>query len=94
MLQNLATRKENGGRLLDQTMVLYGSNMGDANIHDNTNLPILLAGGGFKHGQHLIFKRDNNAPLCNLFVSMLQRLGVEAEAFASSTGRVAGLELA
>ena len=94
VLQNLATRKENGGRLLDQTMVLYGSNMGDANIHDNTNLPILLAGGGFKHGQHLVFKRDNNAPLCNLFVSMLQRLGVEAEAFASSTGRVTGLELA
>ncbi len=94
VLQNLAARKENGGRLLDQTMVLYGSNMGDANIHDNTNLPILLAGGGFKHGQHLVFKRDNNAPLCNLFVSMLQRLGVETDAFASSTGRATGLELA
>ena len=53
-----------------------------------------MAGGGSKHGQHLVFKRENNAPLCNLFVSMLQRLGVEAEAFASSTGRVAGLELA
>jgi hypothetical protein len=44
-------------------MVLYGSSMGDANIHDNTNLPIILAGGGFKHGQHIAFKRDNNAPL-------------------------------
>ena len=59
-------------------MVLYGSNMGDANTHDNTNLPILLAGGGFKHGQHLAFERDNNTPLCNLFVSMLQRLGIES----------------
>ena len=94
VLQNLADTREHGGRLLDQTMVLYGSNMGDANIHDNTNLPILLAGGGFKHGQHLVFKRDNNAPLCNLFVSMLQRLGVETDAFASSTGRATGLELA
>jgi len=68
--------------------------MGDANIHDNTNLPILLAGGGFKHGQHIAFKRDNNAPLCNLFVSMMQRLGVETDSFASSTGRLSGLELA
>jgi hypothetical protein len=75
-------------RLFDHTMVLYGSNMGDANIHDNTNLPILLAGGGFKHGQHLVFKRDNNLPLSNLFVTMLQRMGVEADAFASSTGTV------
>jgi hypothetical protein len=73
-------------------MVLYGSNMGDANIHDNTNLPILLAGGGFRHGQHLVFKRDNNTPLCNLFVSMLQRMGVEGDSFASSTGRLTGLE--
>jgi uncharacterized protein DUF1552 len=91
LLASLAGKKENGRCLLDQTMVLYGSNMGDANIHDNTNLPILLAGGGFKHGQHIVFKRDSNAPLCNLFVSMLQRLGVEAGAFASSTGVVARL---
>jgi hypothetical protein len=87
----LASRVENGRRLLDQTMVLYGSNMGDANMHDNTNLPIILAGGGFQHGQHLVFRRDNNLPLCNLFVTMLQRMGVEASSFASSTGGVAGL---
>ncbi len=94
VLHNLAGKKENGWRLLDQTMVLYGSNMGDANIHDNTNLPILLAGGGFRHGQHVVFKRDNNAPLGNLFITMLQRLGVEGESFASSTGPVVGLDLA
>ena len=87
----LASRVENGRRLLDQTMVLYGSNMGDANMHDNTNLPIILAGGGFAHGQHLVFRKDNNLPLCNLFVAMLQRMGVEASSFASSTGGVAGL---
>jgi len=94
LLQNLAVKKESGRTLLDHTMVLYGSNMGDANTHDNTNLPILLAGGGFKHGQHLAFKRDDNTPLCNLFVSMLQRLGVEADTFGSSTGTLRGLESA
>src|SRR5262249_30985450 len=92
VLQNLAGKKEKGQRLLDQTMVLYGSNMGDANIHDNSNLPILLAGGGLRHGEHVVFKRDNNAPLCNLFVTMLQRMGIESNAFASSNGRVTGLD--
>lgn len=91
LLGNLASKQERGQRLLDSTMVLYGSNLGDANLHDNSNLPILLAGGGFRHGQHVAFKRDNNAPLCNLFVSMLQRLGIEAEAFGSSTGTATGL---
>jgi len=95
LLGDLAGKKEGGGtRLLDSTMVLYGSNMGDANIHDNSNLPILLAGGGFRHGGHIAFKRDNNAPLCNLFVSMLQRMGIEAGAFGSSTGTAPGLEMA
>ncbi len=86
LLQNLADKREGDERLLDCTMILFGSNMGDANTHDNTNLPILLAGGGFRHGQHLAFKRDSNAPLCNLFVTMLQNLGLETEAFGSSTG--------
>ena len=91
LLHSLATKRDGDQRLLDRTMILFGSNMGDANTHDNTNLPILLAGGGFKHGQHLVFKRDSNAPLCNLFVSMLQHLGVECEAFGSSTGTMAHL---
>ena len=71
-------------------MLLYGSNMGDANVHNNTNLPILLAGGGFKHGQHLALNTGNNTPLCNLFVSMLQQMGVESESFASASGALAG----
>ena len=86
LVGNLAVRREGEQRLIDRTMVLYGSNLGDANIHDNTNLPIFLAGGGLPHGQHLAFKRDNNKPLCNLFVTMLQNLGIESEAFASSSG--------
>ena len=55
-----ATPAADSSRLLDHTMVLYGSNLGDANVHNNTNLPILLAGGGFKHGRHLAFDRFDN----------------------------------
>lgn len=91
LIQNLAAKHDGAGRLLDQTMILYGSNMGDANTHDNSNLPVLLAGGGFRHGQHLAFQRDQNRPLCNLYLTMLQKLGVEVDQFGSSTGTLAGL---
>ena len=73
---------EGGETLLDRTMVLYGSNLGDANAHSTTNLPTLFAGGGFRHGQHLAFDRSGNYPLPNLFVSMLQRMGIEDDKFA------------
>ncbi|WP_009960568.1 DUF1552 domain-containing protein [Verrucomicrobium spinosum] len=86
LIQNLASKREGAERLLDRTMVLFGSNMGDANKHDNTNLPIILSGGGLKHGQHHAFKHDNNTPLCNLFVTLLQQMGVETDKFGSSTG--------
>lgn len=86
LIGNLAAKREEDQRLLDRTMVLYGSNLGDANIHDNTNLPILLAGGGLQHGQHLAFKRDHNKPLSNLFVTMLQNMGVETDTFGSNAG--------
>jgi hypothetical protein len=92
LIARLAERREGEHRLLDRTVVLYGSNMGDANTHDNTNLPILVAGGGFRHGSHLAFPRDDNRPLSDLFVSMLHRLGIEADAFGSSTGPLPGLE--
>jgi len=91
LLNQLAETEEGPHRMLDRTMVLFGSNMGDANTHDNTNLPILLAGGGFKHGRHLAFKRQNNTPLCNLFVTMLQQLGVQTGAFGSSSGALSEL---
>lgn len=86
IIGQLAQTRESEHRLLDRTMILFGSNMGDANTHDNTNLPILLAGGGFNHGQHLAFRHDHNKPLCNLFVTMLQHLGIETESFGSSSG--------
>jgi hypothetical protein len=91
---HLKSVSEGGETLMDRTMVLYGSNLGNANTHVTTNLPVLLAGGGFRHGQHLAFDRERNYPLPNLFVSMLQRLGIEAEKFATSTGTFRGLELA
>jgi hypothetical protein len=84
---------EDSGSLLDHSMVLFGSNFGDANKHTTDNMPILLAGGGFKHGQHLVFDRKDNYPLPNLFVSMLQQMGIETDRFASSTGTLRGLEL-
>ena len=90
-LQGLQDVEETDGSLLDNTMVLYGCHMGDANIHNNINLPIILAGGGFRHGQHLAYNRDINTPLPNLFVSMLHNLGIEREQFASSTGPLSGL---
>jgi hypothetical protein len=62
--------------------------------HSNESLPIIAAGGGFKHGQHLAFNENKNAPLPNQFVSILQRLGVESDRFASSTGTLTGLEMA
>lgn len=94
LFADLDARKEGNGTLLDHTMVLYGSNMGNANTHVTTNLPILFAGGGFKHGQHLAFDHDRNYPLPNLFVNILQQMGVEADHFASSTGTMRGLEVA
>jgi hypothetical protein len=92
-LAKLRSTDDGGGTLLDQTMVLLGSNLGNASSHSNENLPILLAGGGFKHGQHLAFNQNKNVPLANLFVTMLQRLGVETDRFASSTGALTGLEM-
>lgn len=93
LLSKLKTTQEGGESLLDRTMVLFGSNFGDANKHTTNNMPVLLAGGGFRHGQHLAFDQGRNYPLPNLFVSMLQRIGIEFDKFASSTGTMRGLEI-
>ncbi len=77
--------------LLDETMVLLTSNLGNASSHDNKNMPVLFAGGGFKHGQHLAFDQKDNYPLPNLYLSALQRLGLEQENFATSSGTMRGL---
>jgi len=89
----LSESKEQNDTLVDRTMVLYGTCMGSANSHSNTNLPVLLAGGGFKHGQHLAFDKENNYPLTNLYVSMLQRLGIETREFSTGKGTMRGLEM-
>lgn len=93
-LNSLTEIKEDGEPLLERTMVLYGTCMGSANSHSNVNLPVLLAGGGFKHGQHLAFDTQNNNPLSNLYLTMLQRLGIEANSFSTSKGTMRGLEMA
>lgn len=91
MLAAFRDTRETGGNLLDRTQVLYGSCLGNANSHSNQNLPMILAGGGFRHGLHISFDTVNNTPLANLYVSMLQGLGVEADKFATSTGTLRGL---
>lgn len=89
LITALKQKKEGSGHLLDSTMVLFGSNLGNANAHDTRNLPLLLAGGGFKHGQHRSYNAQDNTPLCNLFVTMLQNMGLETDSFGSSTGTLA-----
>lgn len=90
-LRGLKRTNEPGGNMLDRTSVLLTSNLGNASNHDNRNMPVLFGGGGFAHGQHLAFDRKNNYPLPNLFVSELQRLGMEVDKFATSTGTFRGL---
>ena len=92
-LDSLRESKENGQNLLDSSMVLYGTCMGSANSHSNYNLPVLLAGGGFQHGQHLMFDKKHNYPLSNLHVSMLQRLGIETDSFSTGKSTMRGLEM-
>jgi hypothetical protein len=93
-LTALEGTKEEGQSLLDRTQVLYGTPMGSANSHSNVNLPVMLAGGGYRHGQHLAFDKHNNYPLSNLYVTMLQRMGIEVGEFALSKSTMRGLEMA
>lgn len=91
-LAQLRQTKEDGQSLLDRTMVFFSSNLGDASKHSVNNMPVLLAGGGFRHGRHLAFDKTSPPPLSNLFVSMLQRMEIEAETFGSGTGTLTGLD--
>ena len=93
LLSALSRKQEGASRLLDSTSVVFGSNLGNANSHDTKNIPLLLAGGKFRHGQHLILDREKNTPFCNLFVQVAQQMGHEIEQFGSSSGSgVQGLE--
>ena len=89
-------KEPDGQSLFDRTMVLMGSGMGNGSSHSNKNLPVLLAGGGFKHGEHKSYPTENHkrVPLCNLYGSMLQRFGMEVDKFNKGSGTLTGLELA
>lgn len=91
LLNKLADTNENGASLLDSTQVLFTSNLGDASAHSSSNLPVLLAGGGYKHAGHVAFTGASNKPLCNLYVRMLQQLGVGTDRFGSSDGVISEL---
>jgi hypothetical protein len=94
-LSKLRGIQENGRSLLEHTAVLFGSNLGNASAHDWHNLPILLAGGGYRHGGYVAHDANNNTPLANLFVELAQRMGLELDRFGSSTATgVQGLERA
>ncbi|MEM9015721.1 MAG: hypothetical protein AAGC68_01820, partial [Verrucomicrobiota bacterium] len=87
-LTRLAKTQDGEGSLLDSTAVLFGSGIGDSNSHKNSDLPIVLAGGGYRHGE---FKKTegsgiNKVPLCNLYLEMAQRMGLEVDSFGTSTG--------
>lgn len=84
-------RKLKADNLLDETMTILTSNLGNASAHDNKNMPVLFAGGGFKHGQHLAFNQKDNYPLPNLYLSALHRLGLQDETFATSDSEMNGL---
>ncbi|MDO8541280.1 MAG: DUF1552 domain-containing protein [Opitutaceae bacterium] len=94
-IAKLKSIEDGNGKLLDHTMVLFGSGMGNANAHTNSNLPIVFVGGGFRHGEHRSYpEKAGRVPLCNLYLSMLQRFGVETNRFGISTGTIRGLERA
>ena len=85
LMDSLDSQKENDSSLLDQTQILFGSNLGNANSHNAENLPILVAGGDFAHGSHIAHDEKHNAPLCNLYLSLIQQMGVETDQFGQST---------
>lgn len=91
LLISLRDTKEGAASLLDSTQVLIGSNLGDASGHGTSNLPILLAGGGYRHGQHIAGDTGNNTPLAKLYVNMLQKFGVPTDKFGSGTGTITEL---
>ena len=86
LLTRLAERHDSGDSLLDTTTVLFGSNLGNANSHSAKHLPILVAGGRFSHGSHVVHDGEQDAPLSNLFVTLLRSMGVETDSFGHSSG--------
>lgn len=84
-LTKLRSVEENGQPLLDQTSILFGSNLGNASSHSWRDLPLIVAGGGFKHGSYVAHNPDDHPPLANMFVTFAQQMGLEIDTFGSST---------
>jgi hypothetical protein len=87
-MEKLKGARTEHGTLLSDTMVFFGSGLSDASVHSNRDLPLILAGGGFKHGGHVDAMRKNGTqtPLNNLFTTLLQNFGVEIDRFNNATG--------
>ena len=89
LLRKLRDTQDAGGApLLDSTIVLFGSGMGDASLHSNRNVPILVAGGGFRHGRHVVVHSSRGTPkplLGDLFLTLMRQLGLEVDSFASAS---------
>ncbi len=90
-LNRLASTRDGDGSLLDQTAILMGSNLGNASSHNNTNLPLVVAGGRLRHGRHLAFGPDHTPPMANVLVSMLQHLNLDVDEFSTGAGTLTGL---
>ncbi len=90
-LETLQSVPDGDGSLLDHTMLVYGGGIGDGNLHEHVDLPVLLAGGGayLRTGRHVVYAEE--PPMANLLLSLLARAGVTTEALGDSTGRLAGL---
>ena len=86
LLGQMKSKSEAGSTLLDHTSILFGSNLGNANAHHARNLPVFLAGGGFKHGGYVALDKGAGTPLCNLFVTMLNNMEMQTESFSQSSG--------
>ncbi|MES2705271.1 MAG: DUF1552 domain-containing protein [Verrucomicrobiota bacterium] len=91
LLDRLKNMKEGSGNVLDNSMIMFGSSLRNGNAHEWKNLPLVLAGrgGGLQPGRHLVSKKDT--PLCNLYLSLLQRSGMDIKQFGDSTAPLAGL---
>jgi hypothetical protein len=81
-------KEADGSTLLDNTTILLVSNLGNASNHSGQNLPALVIGGGYRHGQHHTFRPANETPMSNLYLTALQSLGVPVERFSTSTGPI------
>ena len=86
-IDRLKSIDDGGASLFDRTQLLFGSGLGNGSSHSNKNLPIMVAGGGLKHGKDLIYQ-EGTVPLCNLYVTMLQQAGIDIDRFANSTGNL------